>query len=199
MSNKRGPLSNNTNAVNSPLRAVGAAAPKRSRAYTNAATENDYEQPPSKKHIIELKDSGPRTPTRTGARDAEGRAINKKTIAPRATTIDRRASAAKVDPVESKVAKAEKAQEESLASVRRWKEHYLNVFPSYVFYFESVPDSVRLRCLREVSFLGAVSYRSNEVLHHTANGLRRGKKSSFPKTSHTLSPVEPFQPTMALV
>ena len=156
MSSKRAPLSNNTNAVNSPLRAVGAAAPKRARAQTNA--ENDYEQPPSKKHIVELKESGPRTPTRTTGRDAEGRALNGKVVAPRATAIDRRASATKVDPAESRAAKAEKAQEESLASVRRWKEHYLNVFPSYVFYFESVPDSTRSKCLREVSLLGAVSY-----------------------------------------
>ena len=145
MSNKRGPLSNNTNAVNSPLRATG---PKRARA--NAATENDYEQPPVKKQIVELKDSAPRTPTR---------ASNRKVPAPKATAIDRRALATKVDSAESRAAKAEKTQEEGLANVRRWKEHYLGVFPSYVFYFESVPDTTRLRWSKELSLLGAVSYR----------------------------------------
>ena len=145
MSNKRGPLSNNTNAVNSPLR---APAPKRTRA--NTTTENDYEQPPVKKQILELKDSGPRTPTRAPIR---------KVAATKAIAIDRRASATKVDPAESRVAKVEKAQEESLAGVRRWKEHYLGVFPSYVFYFESVPDNILLKYAREISLLGAVSDR----------------------------------------
>ena len=143
MSNKRGPLTNNINAVNSPLR---AAAPKRARA--NIAIENDYEQPPVKKQIVEVKASGPRTPTRPTVR---------KTTAQKATAIDRKALVSKVDPAESRVTKAEKAREESLANVKQWKEHYLGVFPSHVFYFESVPDNTRLKYSKELSLLGAVS------------------------------------------
>ncbi len=51
----------------------------------------------------------------------------------------------------------DKASNERLENVRQWQKHYRKAFPNFVFYFESLPHEVRVRCLKQVNALGAVS------------------------------------------
>lgn len=55
--------------------------------------------------------------------------------------------------------------DEKLENVRQWQRHYRKAFPEFVFYFESVPHDVRLKCLKQLDALGAVSIRVASCKH----------------------------------
>lgn len=44
---------------------------------------------------------------------------------------------------------------DSLENIRQWQRHYRKAFPTYVFYFESLPDETRQKMSRLVQSLGA--------------------------------------------
>src|SRR3954465_14809026 len=80
MSGRRVPLSSNLNAVNSPFRAVAAAAAKQKRSYANEQREESYgHPPPAKKQMVESHKSL-RTPPRQQPTQssAEGRIFTRK-------------------------------------------------------------------------------------------------------------------------
>ena len=58
----------------------------------------------------------------------------------------------------SRNSRYDKASAEKLDNIRQWQRHYRKAFPSFVFYFDSLPADVRNRSLREVLALGAVSF-----------------------------------------
>lgn len=159
MSNRRVPLSNIANAANSPFRAVAAAASKRSRSQNTTQDDLAYnEPPPAKKQIIEVGESAIRTPPRRQIpQNAEGRVFNKRPANSQITAFEKKLLAAKDRKAQQKPGRQEKALSENLETIRQWQRHYRKVFPQFIFYFESVPDDVRLRCSKQVLALGAVS------------------------------------------
>ena len=159
MSNRRVPLANIHNAANSPFRAVAAAASKRSRSQNTIQEDLAYDEPPpAKKQIIQGAESALRTPPRRQIpQHAEGRVFNKRPANSQITAFEKRLLAAKERQAQQKSGRQEKASNENIESIRQWQRHYRKVFPQFVFYFESVPDDVRLRCSKQVVALGAVS------------------------------------------
>ena len=105
---------------------------------------------------MEADDSAPRTPTRKHGLSAEGRVFNKRPANSQVTAFERKLLAVKDQSASSRPPKNEKQVDSSLETVRQWQEHYRNAFPSFVFYFESVPEEARRSCARKIMGLGAV-------------------------------------------
>lgn len=158
MSSRRVPLGNVPNAANSPFRAVAAAASKRSRQQLEAQEDLSYDlQPRAKRQAFE--DTRPiqgTPPQRQVLQSAEGRVFSKRSTNAQPTAFERRLLAAREDKPKQRVDKQEKASGEQLGDIRQWQKHYKKLFPSFVFYFESVPEDVRIYCSKYVRSLGAV-------------------------------------------
>ena len=159
MANRRIPLSSVPNAENSPFRAVALAASKRSRLQSTSAEEKRYDDPPpAKKHIVEINPSNPRTPPpRKQPPSAEGRIFNKRPQDSQLAAFDRKLLATKDRVVDAKVAKNERVSDEPMDNLRQWQKHWKKVFPSFVFYFESVPEDSRRQYSKQLHVFGAVS------------------------------------------
>ena len=166
MSNRRAPLSSIPNAANSPFRAVAAAASKRSRFDAGLQEDSNCErQPPAKRQALEVKASNIRTPPQKQALNSrEDQLFNKKTQNRQPTAFERKLLAAREEQQLEKADKQEKLTTGE-EGIRSWQKHYRRLFPTFVFYFESIPDDVRLRCSRQIKALGAVSATSlNKLL-----------------------------------
>ena len=161
MSGRRVPLTSNPNAVNSPYRAVAAAASKQKRSYATIQREEAYGQPPpAKKQMLESHQPL-RTPPRQQSiqSSAEGRLFTRKSNAPQQSAFERKCVAVRDKPQQT-VTKAEKPTGENLDTIRQWQKHYRKILPTFVFYFESfesIPEDVRLKYTKQVIALGAVS------------------------------------------
>jgi len=159
MSGRRVPLSSNANAANSPYRAVAAAAAtKQKRSYATTQREEAYGQPPpAKKQMLDTYHAL-RTPPRqqTSQYSAEGRVFTRKPNVPQQTAFERRCVAVREKPQQT-VIKPEKTSEENLETIRLWQKHYRKIFPTFVFYFESISEEVRIKYTKQVISLGAVS------------------------------------------
>ncbi|KAL8913223.1 MAG: hypothetical protein Q9171_001937 [Xanthocarpia ochracea] len=176
MSNRRAPLSSVPNAVNSPFRKPGAPVLKRPRQQLDQE-ELGYDQlPPVKRVATGNGRLPPRTPPqRQSLEQAEARVFGKRPGNQQPTAFERRL-------LEAKSRKAqelqEKAQEQRLDrtgrsttgtfdGIRQWQKHYRKVFPTFVFYFESVPDETRARHAKFIRAFGAreEKFFSKEVTH----------------------------------
>lgn len=151
MSSRRAPLTNNPNAANSPLRGHGSlhAYAKQKRSHANVQREEAYGQPPpAKKQALDSLSSQRviRSPSRT--------ARTTQVLVQRAATASR--SSLKERSVKSTQAHTRTAQDVD-AEKEVWKKHHRAKFPKMVFYFESIPDDVRAKLTKRVTFLGAVS------------------------------------------
>ncbi|RFU35132.1 hypothetical protein B7463_g1190, partial [Scytalidium lignicola] len=169
MSGRRVPLSSNPNAVNSPYRAVAAAAAsKQKRSYAAIQREEGFGQPPpAKKQMLESHQPL-KTPPRQQATQVsyEARLVSRKITVPQ-PTFERKAISVRERQVQQGYAKLDKVTEENLETIRQWQKHYRRIFPKFVFYFESIPEDVRLKCSRQVTMLGAREemFFSNAVTH----------------------------------
>ncbi|KAF2804622.1 uncharacterized protein BDZ99DRAFT_397766 [Mytilinidion resinicola] len=145
MTSRRAPLANIPNAANSPFRAVAAAASKRQRSHASDQRELAYGQPPpTKKLIVEVDDAEAR-------RHGLGR---RTTHNPNA--FQRKLEAAREVKAPSKSSeRPQKVTNENLESIRQWQKHYKRMFPTFVFYFDSIPDDLRSRASRQAHTLGA--------------------------------------------
>ena len=185
MASRRVPLSNVPNAANSPFRAVAVAASKRVRSQPNATEDIPYDEPPpAKKQIIEVERSVPRTPP-PRKQPTEGRVFNRRPIDTQLTAFDRKLLAVKDRTVHGRGVKIERNGDEPLDTLRQWQKHYRKVFPSFVFYFESVPEDARRQCSRHLHAFGAVS-RLLICPKDLLIILIRGRRSSSHEMSHTL-------------
>ena len=152
MSSRRVPLTSNPNVANSPLRghAALAAYAKQKRSYANLQREEPYGQPPPmKKQALENGQRAVRSPVKAGSTTASTSRSNpllQRTI-PRPTLKDRVPRAT--------TQSAARANDDTDKEV--WKKHYGAKFPKMVFYFESIPDDVRAKLTKRVTYLGAVS------------------------------------------
>ncbi len=59
--------------------------------------------------------------------------------------------------------KTDKASEDNLEELRKWRKHYHKTFPSFVFYFESISEDARMTYTKQVTALGAVSSSKNAI------------------------------------
>jgi regulatory subunit for Cdc7p protein kinase len=134
-----------------------------------------FGQPPAKKQFVDREDHH----AGAGAGAAPGSPSKARTmVAPQMSVesrmFSRRSHASQMTPFEKKLmavreqkdsgaaqasrnSRYDRASAEKLDNIRQWQRHYRKAFPSFVFYFDSLPADVRNRSLREVLALGAVS------------------------------------------
>ncbi|OTA00570.1 hypothetical protein A9Z42_0007960 [Trichoderma parareesei] len=163
MSSKRAPLASNPNVANSPLRApsllAGFVKPK--RPFATVQREEPYGQPPPvKKQALE---NGAQKPVRSPS---------KLTRPPAHIVIPRNPNAAPRPVVRDRAAKAATASttrggQDVDTEKEVWKKHHRAKFPKMVFYFESIPDDIRAKLTKRVTYLGARQepFFSIEVTH----------------------------------
>nr|POF04583.1 hsk1-interacting molecule 1 [Quercus suber] len=162
MANKRVPLTNVPNAINSPYRNAGVVNGKRTRVQAGEAL---YGQPPAKKHVIEApededgenvdprKRSGvPIVPQLKLDEPFSKRAVNRQP-----TAFDKLLVSARDQKPPAQVhQRTERTIErDNLESIRQWQRHYRRQFPQFVIYFESVPDDARTKVVHQIRSLGA--------------------------------------------
>ena len=171
MASRRAPLATMPNAVNSPFRTAQAVSGKRTRAQLG---ENVYGQPPAKKQLLEAGNEGGENVDplkRTGATVISNEKLDEPFLSKRTSTAPPTAFERKLASVREKkpapqplqpqqLQRADRSQTlkgDNLENVRQWQRHYRRQFPQFVFYFDSVPDDVRQKAIRQVRSLGAVS------------------------------------------
>ena len=182
MPSKRVPLGNVPNAANSPFRSVAAATSKRSRDQVEAEENLSYNvQPRVKRQALEDGPTNLRTsPKKQTLQYAEGRVFNRRPVNAQPTPFERKLLASarenkaterveqKIEQrVQQRVERQGKASHEALEDIRQWQRHYKRSFPTFVFYFESLPEEIRVRCSKWVRSLGAVSFTLNEYSYAT--------------------------------
>lgn len=163
MAGRRQPLTNIPNAVNSPFRTGTTNNGKRTRAQAGEQRETVYGQPPAKKQIIEIQDDDVENvdPSRrngvpAGTLDKADEFFSKRSNGPETAFQRKLAAARERKPVsQQRTESAPKQSADNLESIRQWKRHYKRQFPQFVFYFESVPEDVRVKTARQFQSLGA--------------------------------------------
>ncbi|PQE27688.1 G1 S regulator protein [Rutstroemia sp. NJR-2017a BBW] len=127
-----------------------------------------------------------RTPPRqtTAQLSAEGRVLTRKSTTAQPSHYEGKSATVRERGYQHYVTKAERVPEENLESIRQWQKHYRKNFPKFVFYFESIPEDVRLKYTRQVLALGAreVKFFSNEVTHVVTT---RSIPAEVPQSSNT--------------
>ena len=163
MAGRRQPLTNIPNAVNSPFRNAQPNNGKRTRAQAGEQREVVYGQPPAKKQMIEIQDDNVENldPSRRNgvpaAHDKADEFFSKRSNGPETAFQRKLAAARERKPVPQQRAEPAPKQtaDNNLESIRQWKRHYKRQFPQFVFYFESVPEDVRVKTARQFQSLGA--------------------------------------------
>ena len=146
---RRVPLSNNPNVANSPLRGASALAAyaKQKRSHATVQREEPYGQPPPiKKQALD---------------NGSARVIRSPSKLPRSQAGPRGATAAATRPAvrdrqTSRPAAPSRPNQDADTEKEVWKRHHRAKFPKMVFYFESIPDDIRAKLIKRVTYLGAV-------------------------------------------
>ena len=151
---RRVPLSIVSNAPNSPFRGQTS---KRTRDQVEAQEEFPWNvQPHAKRQALEGEHVERRTsPRKSILKAAEARVFNKKSNAP-PTPFERQLLAARDLKAQQKVERQDKTNQSTLKGIKQWQEHYRRAFPMFVFYFEGIPEDVRIKCSKYARNLGAV-------------------------------------------
>lgn len=159
---RRAPLASIPNATNSPHRTL-TNSNKRPRASANVLQQEN--EPPQKRQMVEKtkESTNPTTPRRRMiAQSAEGRVFEAGPNTTETNSFQRRLVASREKGASVRFAKSEAQQQKDVESVRHWQKHYRKIFPTFSFYFESIPEDMRTRFTRQVTALGAV--RGNPYL-----------------------------------
>ncbi|KAI4113046.1 MAG: hypothetical protein LQ345_005898 [Seirophora villosa] len=198
MSNRRAPLTSVPNAVNSPYR-VPAPATKRSRQQPDQE-DVGYDQPPVAKRVATANGRlCPRTPPQKQAlQHAEARVFGKRPGNPQPTAFERRLLEAKEKKAlevheakqEQRVERPTRVAVEPLQGIRQWQKHYRKVFPTFVFYFESVSDETRARYSKFIRLFGAreEKFFSKEVTHMVTSRSLPGESDGKISTDNVVPP-----------
>ncbi|EZF35190.1 hypothetical protein H109_03786 [Trichophyton interdigitale MR816] len=177
MTTRRAPLANVPNATNSPHRAVStatAATMKRTRP-PGLPWDSAAAPPPLKKQVLDTADNvdarfSQRSLNQQQPQAGESKIFTRRTNT-QPTAFEKKLAAVRDKPKQQqnalKVSRNIKYCPESVESVRQWQRHYRKVFPSYVFYFESIPEEVRKKYVRQIMSLGATEEKffSRVVTH----------------------------------
>jgi regulatory subunit for Cdc7p protein kinase len=152
-SRPRAPLACIPNATNSPRRSLIQSIGKRPRPQGHVLQENE---PPQKRQTIQKNahEDAPITPRRKAPpATAEGRVFERGSVTAHPTDFHKKLIASKTE--------AERPPNGAVDStIRAWQKHYRKVFPSFVFYFDSISDDVRARFSKQIGSFGAVSLSS---------------------------------------
>lgn len=156
MSSRRIPLADNPNAVNSPYR---ANALKRSRALNLDNYHDDQEgSPPKKKQQL---DSDHHVLRRPHFSAANSKAATEKPAICQESSLQARLITTRDARQHGQLVPDKKAgsslNTNERERVRKWRRHYVTLFPNFVFYFESVPTDSSTRASKQIVALGAVS------------------------------------------
>ncbi|OAA51681.1 G1/S regulator [Metarhizium rileyi] len=146
MSSRRVPLTSNPNVANSPLRGPSSlhAYAKQKRSYANVQREETYGQPPPvKKQALE---NGTQRAVRSPSKTLRSQVLVQRTST-RPVTRDR--TVARTAQTSTRTVQDVDTEKEV------WKKHHRAKFPKMVFYFESIPDDVRAKLTKRVTYLGA--------------------------------------------
>ncbi|QUC21998.1 uncharacterized protein UV8b_06239 [Ustilaginoidea virens] len=147
MASRRVPLASNPNVANSPLRGHASlhAYAKQKRSFANIQREEAYGQPPPvKKQALE---NGAQRAVRSPSKAARHPPVLVQRSAARPALKDR-SSKSSTQPASRPVQHVDTERE-------AWKKHHRTKFPKMVFYFESIPDDVRAKLTKRVTYLGA--------------------------------------------
>ena len=152
---RRIPLGIVSNGGNSPFR---GATVKRSHDQLEAHDQFPWDlKPPAKRHATETERSfRPNSPKRQVIQHAEARVFNQKSNNGCPTAFERQLLAAKEHKSQQRIERQEKGSQPSAKGIRQWQEHYKRAFPLFVFYFEGIPEDIRIRCSKYARSLGAV-------------------------------------------
>lgn len=166
MSSKRIPLANNPNAANSPFR---NAAAKRSRAQVEGKEAESVYSPPKKKQLLGIEGNGTRRAQHISPDEREGKVFLGKADGGASNAFARKLAAAR-EARQSQPRPVEKEAKTIIADVdtiKQWRKHYRKVFPSFVFYFESLSADVSAKSSKQIQALGAVCHldRIISLLH----------------------------------
>ncbi|KAF2716691.1 hypothetical protein K431DRAFT_323662 [Polychaeton citri CBS 116435] len=171
MATRRAPLADVPNKINSPFKNAATVGGKRTRAADLKDTA--YGQPPTKKQVIELLDNEVENvdPKKRGAVSVIAAAepfASKRISNGQPSAFEKKLAAAR----ERKPATQQRAETSQKGSVeyeqvRQWQRHYKRQFPSFVFYFDAVPDDVRHKAMKTIRALGATEEKffSKAVTH----------------------------------
>ncbi|KAF7553177.1 hypothetical protein G7Z17_g3794 [Cylindrodendrum hubeiense] len=179
MSSRRGPLTNNPNVANSPLRGAStlAAYAKQKRSYATIQREEPYGQPPPlKKQVL---DNGSQRAMRSPTRPVRTQVL-----------VQRGATRPVAKDRVSRTASTSRNTQDVDTEKEQWKKHHRAKFPKMVFYFESIPDDIRARLTKRVTYLGARQepFFSIAVTHVVTT------RSIPPERSEAEAEQEPEQP-----
>lgn len=211
MASKRAPLANVPNAINSPFRSIATVGGKRTRIQTGEARDIVYGQPPSKKHIIEIKDDrdenlDPRRRSGVPAtpQDSLDEPFAKRAQSTQPTAFEKKlASVREKKPAASqqRVERSQRQDGTNMESIRQWQKHYRRQFPQFVFYFESVTEEARTKAMRSVHHLGAreEKFFSKAVTHVVTTRAIPAELSSTStdEVKYEAAPAKSVQPTTA--
>jgi regulatory subunit for Cdc7p protein kinase len=146
MTSKRVPLRDAPNSlINSPLRGASTATIGQKRPRTQVPDHLDLQYPQKKKQTIDQSQEQQAT-ARVSSNAMGGSRISKVKYV---SLQDDSRSVEQLD-------QPKKTSLETRDNIRQWQRHYRKVFPSIVFYFESIPDETRARLSGQVKALGAV-------------------------------------------
>jgi regulatory subunit for Cdc7p protein kinase len=150
---RRLPLNNVPHAVNSPLKARSAASnPLGKRQRQDATVGNDAPamEPPTKKQAITT--NAPQTPVNQKIIVREKRGGFQKKVTKQKVAVGNR---------DVGVVRQENAHErDNREEVLLWQRHYKKAFPTYVIFFENIPDEQGVQLYKQVKSLGSVSFLS---------------------------------------
>ncbi|KAJ6437816.1 G1/S regulator NimO [Purpureocillium lavendulum] len=154
MSSRRAPLTSNPNVANSPLRAPSTLSgyAKQKRSYATVQREEAYGQPPPvKKQALEHGSRAVRSPSKATAATASTSRTH--VLVQRGGTA--RSTMAPRDRVSRAAPATQSTRTGQEADTQVWRSHYKAKFPKMVFYFESIPDDVRAKLVKRVTYFGA--------------------------------------------
>lgn len=159
MASRRVPLASNPQAVNSPIR-PNSGATKRPRDETRQLQED---QPPAKKRqLVEPAQHAQYGAKTTPTNNRDSRVFDSKNLTGPHDFQKKLAVSRGTRNVDNQ--QRQRRQEEQVKArptekdqINTWRKHYQRVFPSFVFYFESLTPDAKNTSLRAVSQLGAVS------------------------------------------
>ncbi|KAI9657870.1 MAG: hypothetical protein M1831_004106 [Alyxoria varia] len=183
MSSRRVPLANNPNAANSPYRA--STASKRQRGLVDEFPDHERNpSPPKKRQLVEFNSNGlrqhisiqdPECNSHPDKQPTARDSLKRKLLATRETK----------QPAQRAPERNEAGSTAEKDLIRTWRKHYRKVFPTYVFYFDNLPDDVCLKASRQVTALGAKEEKffSRNVSHvvTTRNVLSKAGEASHPE------------------
>lgn len=159
--------------------------------------EIPYGQPPPKKQVMDGMDYEAGRSATTNTQNTDSKLFARRSNNAVPSAFEKKLVAARE---KERQPAAKPVKVENLDSIRQWQRHYRKAFPSFVFYFDSMPEETRRKCSRQVTALGAVSNptpsslsTSSFSLHALFSLSTRSPLSQFAYL-HVLPRRVPFEP-----